>query len=49
MHYGSQQQRSSGRPAGSGGVRELIVPNPKLKLLDQVRKVMRLKRLKVEG
>jgi len=43
MHYGSQHQRSSGRPAGSGGVRELIVPNPKLKLLDQVREVMRLK------
>ena len=43
MDYGSQHQRLSGRPAGSGGVRELIVPNPKLKLLDQVREVMRLK------
>ncbi len=43
MHYASQHQRSSGRPAGSGGVRDLIVPNPKLKLLDQVREVMRLK------
>ena len=42
MHYGSQGRRL---PAGAGpGVgRALIVPNPKLKLLDEVREVMRLK------
>ena len=32
-----------GPPTGQGPIRDLIVPNPKLKLLDQVREVMRLK------
>ena len=39
----SQWQRaSSGGSSGSGGF-ELVIPNPKLKLMDQVREVMRLK------
>ena len=39
----SQWQRaSSGGSRGSGGF-ELVIPNPKLKLMDQVREVMRLK------
>ena len=42
-HERSQARRSHGweRRSGVGG--DLIVPNPKLKLLDQVREVMRLK------
>lgn len=38
----SQWSRAVGEGGGPGGA-ELIVPNPKLKLLDQVREVMRLK------
>ena len=42
-------QKSQWPKAGGGGSRgpggaELVIPNPKLKLLDQVREVMRLKR-----
>ena len=42
-HERSQARRSHGweRRSGVGG--DLIVPNPKLKLLDQVREVLRLK------
>ena len=47
MHHGSQARRSARRSGGWGERRgagaDLIVPNPKLKLLDQVREVMRLK------
>jgi hypothetical protein len=43
-------QKSQWPKAGGGGSRgpggaELVIPNPKLKLLDQVREVMRLKQL----
>ena len=37
------QAQSGGLPAPMIGRRDLITPNPKLKLLDQVREVMRLK------
>jgi site-specific recombinase XerD len=37
------QARTGPRAWGPGGRGELITPNPKLKLLDQVREVMRLK------
>ena len=42
MHHGSQGRRL---PAGAepGVGRALVIPNPRLKLLDQVREVMRLK------
>jgi len=30
-------------PSGQGAMRDRIIPNPKLKLLEQVREVMRLK------
>ena len=40
---GESQSGSGGLPAPVVGGRELITPNPKLKLLDQVREVMRLK------
>jgi hypothetical protein len=37
-------QRAQRGPAASGWVaRDLITPNPKLKLMDQVREVMRLR------
>ena len=36
-------QRFSAQQLASGPGRALIIPNPKLKLLDQVREVMRLK------
>jgi len=38
----SQWPRAGGDGGGPGGT-ELVIPNPKLKLLDQVREVMRLK------
>src|SRR6266702_7313412 len=46
QHQGSQAQ--SGGHGGQGkpnspGSREAIIPNPKLKLMDQIREVMRLK------
>jgi len=48
---GAEQKSQFRRPPGEGViasvgapiVRELIVPNPKLKLLDQVREAMRLR------
>jgi hypothetical protein len=41
---GSGRRRGpSGRPEASGKVWEAVVPNPKLKLMDQIREVMRLK------
>ena len=42
-HHGSQSRRSAGWGERGGVGADLIVPNPKLKLLDQVREVMRLK------
>ena len=42
MHHGSQARRSGGWGERRGVGADLIVPNPKLKLLDQVREVMRL-------
>ena len=39
----SQARRSHGWEKRGGMGSDLIVPNPKLKLLDQVREVMRLK------
>ena len=38
-----RQGQTDGFPAPMAGRRDLITPNPKLKLLDQVREVMRLK------
>jgi integrase len=43
MHHGSQSRRSAGWGERGGVGADLIVPNPKLKLLDPVREVMRLK------
>jgi integron integrase len=40
---GHRQPQSAGLPGPIVGRRDLITPNPKLKLLDQVREVMRLK------
>ena len=40
---GRGQYQSGGLPGAMVGRRDLITPNPKLKLLDQVREVMRLK------
>ena len=40
---GGGQYQSGGLPGPVIGCRDLITPNPKLKLLDQVREVMRLK------
>ena len=40
---GRGQYQSGGLPGPVIGRRDLITPNPKLKLLDQVREVMRLK------
>ena len=42
-HQRSQAWRSPGWEKRSGAGSDLIIPNPKLKLLDQVREVMRLK------
>ena len=42
-HERSQARRSHGWERRAGVRGDLIVPNPKLKLLDQVREVMRLK------
>src|SRR5512140_1179736 len=39
----NRQGRSSAIPGAQVGRQDLITPNPKLKLLDQVREVMRLK------
>ena len=39
----SQWQRASSSGRGVPGGSELVIPNPKLKLMDQVREVMRLK------
>lgn len=39
----SQMPKATGYGVGGAGRAELIIPNPKLKLLDQVREVMRLK------
>lgn len=38
---GSQLERAVRQPPGRAGL-EAVVPNPKLKLLDQVREVVRL-------
>jgi hypothetical protein len=43
MHHGNQARRPPDRGERGGAGPALIVPNPKLKLLDQVREVMRLK------
>jgi hypothetical protein len=43
MHHGNQPRRLPGGAGSGERVRALILPNPKLKLLDQVREVMRLK------
>src|ERR1043166_4108829 len=45
MHPKEESQPGSGlgKPSGSGRVDELVVPNPKLKLMDQVREVLRVK------
>jgi hypothetical protein len=40
---GPRQSQSWGAPTPMVGRGDLITPNPKLKLLDQVREVMRLK------
>ena len=40
----SQWPRATGKGYPKPGGAELVVPNPKLKLLDQVREIMRLKR-----
>lgn len=40
----SQWQKTGGGGSRGPGGAELVIPNPKLKLLDQVREVMRLKR-----
>ena len=38
-----EQHGQDKKPAGPATVRELVIPNPKLKLLDQVREVLRIK------
>jgi hypothetical protein len=44
MHARPQSQRNGrGHYRGREPARDLIIPNPKLKLLDQVKEVMRLK------
>lgn len=43
MHQNGQARKSGGWSRGEGTGSDLITPNPKLKLLDQVREVMRLK------
>jgi hypothetical protein len=39
----SQWRKVNGSNTGGAGGAEIIIPNPKLKLMDQVREVMRLK------
>jgi len=43
MHQRSQARSGHGWKRRRGPDGDLIVPNPKLKLLDQVREVMRLR------
>ena len=43
MEYRKQDQRFRVHGVGPGRGPELVIPNPKLKLMDQVREVMRLK------
>ena len=43
MDYRGQAEKMMVRAAGTGKGRELVIPNPNLKLLDQVREVLRLK------
>jgi hypothetical protein len=43
---GNQSEKAEGRPAikSSSAGQELVIPNPKLKLMDQVREVMRVEK-----
>ena len=43
MEQGGQVKKVMGRPSGPGRGWELVVPNPKLKLMDQAREVLRIK------
>ena len=38
-----EQHGQGKKPAGPATVRDLVIPNPKLKLMDQVREVLRIK------
>jgi hypothetical protein len=44
-----RQGQTTPLPTPMVGRRDLVTPNPKLKLLDQVREVMRCSWLRVEG
>ena len=48
MGHGGQVKRASVTAVGSARSRELVIPNPKPKLMDQMREVP-LERLRVEG
>ena len=43
MEHGGQVKKAMVLGAGAAKGRELVIPNPKLKLLDQVREVLRVK------
>jgi len=43
MEQGRQVKKVIAYGSGQGKVWELVIPNPKLKLMDQVREVLRVK------